>query len=150
MRYDYRSRKTIITVASHLPVGVAANVIGHLALALGHILPPEEMGQAILHDASGVEHRGISKYPVIITHVKTGRLRKLIEDARHEPGLLLVDYPEEMQRTGHDDELVVALASKPESAMTYLGVALHGPRAQLDALAGKFMLWGKDNPPTNT
>lgn len=144
MTYDYRLKKTVIVLASTLAPGVAANVIGHLALALGHAFDPNDMGKNPLVDGAGVEHRGISKYPVIITKVKPGKLRAMLEQARLEPGLLIVDYPEEMLHTGHDDELEKALLGRPEPELVYLGVAMHGDYPTIDHLTGRFTLWGKD------
>ena len=33
--YDYRSRKTVIALASNLETGIALNVVGHLSISLG-------------------------------------------------------------------------------------------------------------------
>ncbi|MEJ0062348.1 MAG: DUF2000 domain-containing protein [Alphaproteobacteria bacterium] len=141
MTYDYRARKTVIVLASNLAPGIAANVMGHLAFSIGHRAPREDMGRDLLPDASGIGHHGISKYPVIVTKVKPGRLRQFIAEARAVSGLLLVDYPQAMQDTGHDDELAAAIAAQQEETMSYLGAAAHGDRDALDKIAGKFMLY---------
>jgi hypothetical protein len=146
MSYDYRNKKTVIVLSSNLQNGVAGNVIGHLALAIGYNLPADDMGRNTIADATGIPHRGISKYPVIITKVKPGRLRKFVSEAREQTSLVLIDYPEEMLNTGHDDELAAALAEKHESSINYLGAAVHGERSVVDMLAGRFTLWG---PSTN-
>lgn len=141
MTYDYRSKKTVIVVSSSLSNGVAANVIGHLALAIGSNIDKNDMGRVFLKDASGMEHRGISKYPVIVTTVKPARIRRLVVDARAVPEILLIDYPEEMLATGHDDELASALAGRAEGEMVYLGAAIHGYTDSVNTLSGKFTLW---------
>ena len=105
MNYDYRAKKTVIAIAAELTPGVAGNVIGHLALAVGHRVAAADMGKHPLVDATGVEHAGISRYPVIVVTVKSARLRKLLAEAREVNGLLIADYPEQMLSTGHDDEL---------------------------------------------
>lgn len=142
MNYDYRARKTVIAIASELAPGVAANVIGHLALAIGHRMEAADMGQHPLLDAAGVAHSGISRYPVIVVTAKATRLRRLLEEARAAKDLLLVDYPEQMMSTGHDDELVTTLQAADSSSLRYLGVALHGNSETLKPLSGKFSLWG--------
>ena len=147
MTYNYRAKKTVIAVASELAPGAAANVIGHLALAVGHRLDGADMGQHPLVDGSGVSHAGISRYPVIVVTVRTARLRRLLEDARTSEKLFIADYPEQMLTTGHDDELGAALAQSPEASIRYLGVALHGPVDLLQPLTGKFSLWGNSPPP---
>ena len=118
-------------------------MVGHLLLAMGRAMPPEDFGRKVLLDASGTPHAGISKYPVIITSVKRARLRQFITEARAHGGLLLHDYPEEMLTTAHDDELAAALAAKPEAGLVYLGAAVHGDAEALAPLSGKFMLYGK-------
>ena len=142
MTYDYRAKKTIIAIASELSAGTAANVIGHLALAIGHRIDASDMGYHPLTDGSGILHAGISKYPVIVVSVKAARLRKLLAEARGVAGLLIADYPEQMLNTGHDDELVSELHNVAEENLRYLGVALHGPTPELQPLSGKFSLWG--------
>lgn len=144
MDYDYRAKKTVIAIAAELKPGVAGNVIGHLALAVGHRIAAADMGKHPLVDASGVEHTGISRYPVIVVTVKSARLRKLLAEAREFTGLLLADYPEQMLSTGHDDELSTAIASSAEDTLRYLGVALHGDSQFLKSLTGKFSLWGNN------
>lgn len=144
MNYDYRAKKTVIAIAAELTPGVAGNVIGHLALAVGHRVAAADMGKHPLVDATGVEHAGISRYPVIVVTVKSARLRKLLAEAREVNGLLIADYPEQMLSTGHDDELSTAIASAPEESLRYLGVALHGDAEQLKPLTGKFSLWGNN------
>lgn len=142
MDYNYRARKTVIAVAAELAPGIAGNVIGHLALAVGHRIAAADMGMHPLVDASGVEHAGISRYPVIVVTAKSARLRKLLAEAREVSGLMLADYPEQMLSTGHDDELSAVIAASSEESFRYLGVALHGDADQLKPLTGKFSLWG--------
>ena len=144
MDYDYRAKKTVIAIAAELAPGVAGNVIGHLALAVGHRIAAGDMGKHPLVDAAGVEHTGISRYPVIVVTVKSARLRKLLAEAREVDDLLLADYPEQMLSTGHDDELATAIAACSEGSFRYLGVALHGDAELLKPLTGKFSLWGNN------
>lgn len=141
MSYNYREKKTVIVVASELDAGKVANIVGHLAIALGHRLSEHDMGKHPLVDGSGISHAGISKYPVIVTCVKSSRLRRLLSEVRNIPDLLVVDYPEQMLNTGHDEELVAALSTANEESLRYLGVALHGLHAPLTELTGKFSLW---------
>lgn len=146
MSYDYRDKKTVIVISSTVPIGIAGNIIAHLSLAIGHNVDSTDMGRSPLLDGSGKSHIGISKYPVIVTKVKPGRVTKLLAAARaNATRLLIVDYPEEMLHTGHDDELSAALLKKQEHELNYLGVALHGSAEVITALTGKFTLWGNGN-----
>jgi hypothetical protein len=143
MTYDYSARKTVVVLANTLAVGAAANVMGHLCVALGARISTADLGKHPLVDGSGVQHMGISRYPVIVTTVKPTRLRQFITEARNAADLLLADYPEEMLTTDHDDELAAQLANNVEESLTYLGAAAHGSNATLSQLSGKFMLYGK-------
>lgn len=141
MEYDYKNKKIVGVLASNLEAGVALNVIGHLAISIGAYADPDLMGRPELPDGSGNKHIGISKYPVIITKVKPGRLRKLVGEARETKGILLVDYPAQMLETGHDDELAQAIENVKEEDIAYLGAMLYGERSLIDELTGKFSLW---------
>ncbi len=141
MNYDYKQKKIVGVLASNLEAGIALNVIGHLALSIGAYADTDLMGRAELCDLSDIPHIGISKYPVIITKVKPGRLRRLIGDARANKDILLVDYPEQMLETGHDDELAEAISRIKEEELNYLGAMLYGEGAIINELTGNFSLW---------
>ncbi|MGE4351319.1 MAG: DUF2000 domain-containing protein [Bdellovibrionales bacterium] len=141
MSYDYRAKKVVAVLSSTLETGTAMNVLGHLSVAIGAYADGSLMGKAKLTDASGTDHIGISRYPVIITKVKPSRLRQFIEEARACPDLLLVDFPQEMLDTGHDDDLAESILAKEEKDMAYLGAIVFGDSEKIQPLSGKFMLW---------
>lgn len=99
------------------------------------------MGRQNYADASGISHRGISKYPVIITSVKAARLGRLVREVRQHADIFLVDFPEQMLHTAHDDELTEAISITTEVEMKYLGAILYGDAEALSSLTGKFSLW---------
>jgi len=139
--YDYKAKKVVAVLASTLEVGIAMNVLGHLCVAIGAYAEKDLMGRPVLSDASGTNHVGIGRHAVIITKVKPSRLRQFIEEARAQKGLLLVDFPQEMLDTRHDDDLASSMQAKPEREMNYLGAIVYGDTPTLQALSGKFMLW---------
>jgi len=142
MTYDYKEKKTVAVLAANLEPGVALNVVGHLAISLGAYAEKDLMGRSKLVDASGVSHVGISKYPVIITKVKAGRVRQLIHEAKQHPNdILIIDYPEQMLTTGHDDELAEAISTTKEEEINYFGAILYGKSELINTLTGKFSLW---------
>lgn len=141
MEYNYRGRKTVVVLASNLEVGVALNVVGHLCISAGHSFTEELMGRGYYEDQSGRKHKGISRYPIIITKVKPSRLRRLLDETDNFSELLVIDYPREMFETGHDDELADAIRATLHEKMDYLGVLIHGKSETVDSLTGKFMLW---------
>jgi len=141
MIYDYRAKKIVAVLSPNLSSGSALNVVGHMAIALGAQCESELIGRSRLLDASGVGHAGISRYPLIITKASVGKLKRLMELARQRKDIWIVDFPEQMLTTGHDDELATSLASVKEEDLTYLGVLLYGEAAILNKLTGKFSLW---------
>ena|SRR5437870_2640695 len=141
MTYTYHEKKIVAVLSANLEIGIALNVVGHLALSLGAYAKRDVLGRPMLPDASGTIHIGISKYPVIITKVKPNRLRRLVQDARKLEGVFLADYPEQMLITGHDDELADALSSIEETDINYLGAILYGGSDLINQLTGKFSLW---------
>ncbi|MGA8808960.1 MAG: DUF2000 domain-containing protein [Thermoanaerobaculia bacterium] len=146
MEYDYKRKKIVAVLASNLDVGVALNVVGHMAVSLGAHCPDRDlMGRNPLVDATGNSHVGIAKYPFIITKVKQGKLRRVLESARKTPGIFIIDYPSQMLSTGHDDELGEAIAGTREEQINYLGILLYGDRPQLEELTGRFTLWRSES-----
>ncbi|MAX24212.1 MAG: hypothetical protein CMJ19_06885 [Phycisphaeraceae bacterium] len=139
--YDYRECKTVAVMSKKLEVGAALNAVAHLAVALGHNVGSKMMGRPILVDAAGVSHVGISKYPIIITRVKVSAVRRAIEAARVDENLTVVDFPNQMLETGHDDELADSMAAVQESEIEYLGAMIYGPADKVDAITSKFSLW---------
>jgi len=141
MSYDYKEYKTVIALYSNIEQGVAVNVVGHLSLSLGSKSPESIMGRDVIIDKSGINHRGISKYPVIVTKVKQGTLRKAINSARSCESIIMIDYPNEMLTTGHDDDLNHAISNVLEENITYLGAIFFGKSHDVDQITGKFTLW---------
>ena len=141
MTYNYREKKIVAVLSSELEAGVALNIVGHLAISIGAYSERDIMGKPYLQDGSGIKHIGISKYPFIITKVKPTKLRKLIEDVRQNKEILMVDYPEQMLTTGHDDELAQSLVEIEELQINYLGAVIYGFTDAINQLTGKFSLW---------
>jgi len=139
--YDYKAYKVVAVLASNLEAGIAVNVVGHLAVAIGSNIDKKFMGQSPIVDKSGVKHLGILKYPFITTKVKPGKIRRVIEEARAKKSILIADYPKEMLTTGHDDELVAAIGVSEEERLEYMGVILFGEADDVNAITGKFQLW---------
>lgn len=141
MDYSYDEKKIVAVVKSDLEPGLAANVVGHLAVSLGKYTDADIMGRPFLMDGSGVAHVGISKYPFITTKAKATKIRKAIEMARDEKKVFVADYPEQMFFTGHDDELCKALQEVQESDITYWGAIFYGTREDVDMYTKKFSLY---------
>ena len=141
---NYEDKKIVGIIASNVEPHIALNVIGHLAISIGKYSDEEIMGKSILTDKSGVEHLGISKFPFIITKVKSGKLKNAIELAKSNPNLLVADYPREMLDTRTDEELVKSISSKENDKLEYLGAIIYGNTKDVDDITGKYQLWRLD------
>lgn len=143
MSYDYREKKIVAVLASNLEVGIAFNVLGHIAVSIGaYIDKGELMGKKELVDASGIKHIGISKYPFIITKIKSSKLKKLIKTIKTDyKDVFIADYPEEMLKTAHDKELIEKISQKSNEDFNYLGCVLYGNSDTINSLTGRFSLW---------
>lgn len=140
MDYDYRGKKIVAVLCNKLEIGVALNVLGHLSVSIGHNAM-DHMGRAVLVDASGTRHLGISKYPFIITKAKASKIRVAIEAARNNSNIIFADFPQQMLDTGHDDELAQSLSSADEKELMYLGAVFYGNSDDINALTNKFSLY---------
>ena len=141
---NYEDRKIVGIIASNVEPSVALNVIGHLAISIGKYSDVEIKKKKVITDSSGIDHLGISKFPFIITKVKSGKLKTTIDLAKGNPNLLVADYPKEMLDTRTDEELVSAVSKKENDKLEYLGAVIYGNTKDVDEITGKFQLWRID------
>ena len=117
------------------------NVVGHLAIGLGANKDNELMGRDFLIDASGRAHKGVARYGLIIKKGKSAIIREVVQNAREEREVIMLDFPREMLETAHDDELHAELLKKEEKDLEYLGVILYGPAQTVNTLTKDFPLF---------
>ncbi len=142
MSYDLKSHKIVAIVSSKEPAHVALNVVGHLGIALGALVPRGDlMGRPTLVDKSGIAHPGIARYSFIVKAARPTKLYQAITAARDSSDVTMVDYPRAMLDTGHDDELNAMIEAATETDLDYLGAMLFGPSTAVDEICGKFTLW---------
>ena len=141
---NYEEIKIVGIIASNVETSVELNVIGHLSITIGKFSDVEIMGKKVITDSSGIDHLGISKFPFIITKVKSGKLKTTIDLAKGNPNLLVADYPKEMLDTRTDEELVSAVSKKENDKLEYLGAVIYGNTKDVDEITGKFQLWRID------
>lgn len=141
---NYEDKKIVGIIATNVDAPTALNVIGHLAVSIGKYSDNEIMGESLITDKSNVNHLGISKFPFIITKVKSGKLRNAIDKAKENPNLLVADYPRDMLETRTDEELVESIASKSNDELEYLGAIIYGNTNDVNEITGKFQLWKMD------
>lgn len=124
--YDYRSKKIIAIISDDLSKGLAANALGHMAFSAGHYSDKEWMGRKNYIDADGIAHTGISKYPFIVLGATKEKIKLIVEKSKDLSNVLVVDYPQEMFDTGHDDELTKTISKVGKNKFIYHAVLLVG------------------------
>jgi hypothetical protein len=131
--------KVAIIVDASLPIGLAANTAAVLALSLG-----QRIGSLIgadLKDADGSPHTGITTVPLPILTADANAVKTIRNRAVHEHDeLLVVDFTDCAQHTRTYDDYAHLLEAAHDETITYLGVALHGPRKQVQKLTGSLPL----------
>ncbi len=141
---NYEDKKIVGIIATNVDASVALNIIGHLSISIGKYSKDEIMGKPVITDKSNINHLGISKFPFIITKVKSSKLRKAIDQAKENPNLLVADYPRDMLETRTDDELVSSISNKENEQLEYLGAIIYGDTKDVNEITGKFQLWKLD------
>lgn len=141
---NYEDKKIVAILSTSVEPSIALNIIGHLAISIGKYSDKDIMGKKIITDKSGVDHLGISKFPFIITKVKSGKLRNAIDKAKMNPNLLVADYPKDMLDTRTDEELVESINSKENDKLEYMGAIIYGDTKDVNEITSKFQLWRLD------
>jgi hypothetical protein len=140
MSYNYKEKKIVAIISEEISPGLAMNALGHLAFSAGRYSDQSIMGQGKIVDADNAVHIGISKYPFIVLKASKQEIKKIVKQAKEE-NLFVVDYPQEMFDTGHDDELVEALSKAKEPGMNYHAAILVGNTEHIKKLTGHLKLY---------
>ena len=135
-----QNQKCVMVIDARLPVGLIANTAAILGITLGKQLP-ETVG-ADVYDAAGRLHLGIIEFPVPILRGTAETIRAVRERLYESEfaGLTAVDFSELAQGCRTYEQFIGEMAQVSEPDLTYLGVALCGPRRQVDRLTGSMPL----------
>lgn len=131
--------KVTIVIDASLAPGLAANTAAVLALTLGKqvesLIGPE------LKDADGSSHAGITTVPIPILTADSKIVKQIRNKAISDNDeLTVVDFSDCAQHTRNYDDYANLLEKSTDNSITYLGVALCGPRKQVLALTGSLPL----------
>jgi hypothetical protein len=131
------SERCVIVVDEDLPAGLAANAAAVLALTLG-AREPELVGEDFV-DADAEPHPGL--IPIGLPVLRAAR-EELVELRRRATadGVRVVDFPAYGQQTNDYDEFRGMVAATPSAELSYLGVAVYGPRRAVGRLTGGLAL----------
>lgn len=142
MTYNYKQKKIVAVINSEIEQWQALNVLGHMSVALGSNKDEDLMGREVLTDKSGFNHKGIARFGFIIKKGISDDIVKLIEIAKDNIDITLIDFPQEMLDTRHDDELHDSIKMKNTEDFRYLGCLIYGPTEVVDKMSKGFKLWG--------
>jgi hypothetical protein len=129
--------KLVIIVDQGLERGVAANVIGLLGVSVGHhvdgIVGPD------VRDASGRLHLGMSTVGLPVLAADADRLTAIHQGSADQPGLTVLDVTDAAVASRDYDSFTSRLGD-PDQQWRVLGLALFGPRRQIDRFTGQLGL----------
>lgn len=133
--------KLAMVIDRALPGGLVANTAAVLAMSLGSRL--ESVIGPDVKDADGTPHLGITTLPIPVLVADQDELKQLrsraLGDSRAD-GLVLVDFPDCAQRSRTYDHYTEQLEASAEKDLSYLGIALFGPRKPIQKLTGSLPL----------
>jgi hypothetical protein len=130
--------KWVIVVDRDLPAGRAVNAATCVAAAVGKALP-ELLGRHY-EDASGIAHAGLPWGGCAILAADASTLHTLRTKAATKDGVFIADMPAHAQTARVYDEYLEVTAGTKHEDLTYLAVALAGPRNKIDKLVGDLPL----------
>ncbi len=128
--------KLVIVVAEGLDPATAANTCALLALSVG-ARHPALIGPTVT-DADQQEHAGISTVPVPVLRAPADRVAALARPDR--PGVSAVGFARFAASCQTYDAYIAAMAATPAGDVGYFGVALAGPKRQVNSLTGSLPL----------
>lgn len=131
-------RKCVILVADDLPAGAAANTAAVLAFTLGARLG-SSLGPDV-PDAAGRFHAGITTIPFPILTAPTATMADVRLAATGHDDLFVVGFTDVAQEARTYAGYAARLATTAPDDLTYLGLALFGPRPAINRLTGRFVL----------
>ncbi len=132
--------KVAIVIDESLAIGLAMNTVAALALSVGRLVDGILGGD--VKDADGLIHTAITKVPVPILKSDAAGLKDIFLKARSAPsGVFVVDFTTTAQTSRTYDEYEERLAEIPTADLPYIGVALSGPKKDINKLVGSLPLY---------
>lgn len=139
--------KIACVLARDLDSRTALNVSGHLGVSLRSIAPKAELLGRAHPDADGLRHMPLVKWPLVTKVARRSKLAKLYSEARESHDVYAIGFPDIGLTTSSDAEHAAELALVRTERLTILGLIVFGESRQVDALCGRYDLWGRSNLP---
>lgn len=132
--------KCVMVIDGQLPLGVIANTAAILGITLGKELP-DVVGASVM-DQSGSAHLGIIEFPVPVLKGTPERIRE-IREKLYQPEyqeVTAVDFSDLAQSCKTYGEYMDKMRQMPEYMLQYFGLAICGPKKQVNKLTGSMPL----------
>lgn len=137
---EQQNKKCVVVLDGSLPAGLLANTAAILGITLGRQMP--QVVGADVTDRTGRTHLGIIEFPVPVLRAAPETIRQLRERL-YEPSfqeVTAVDFSDLAQSCRTYEEFIRRMGGTEESSLRYLGLALCGPKKQVNALTGAMPL----------
>ena len=130
--------KCVLVIDETLPLGLIANATAFLALTLGQrldtVLGPD------VADSAGNIHQGISTLPIPILRGTAEQIKAIRAAALENNELVTVEFSNAAHSSLTYDDYQAKLTTMPVEDLTFLGVALYGPKRAINKLTGALAL----------
>lgn len=128
--------KCVMIINQDLPVGLMANTAAVLALTIGHRIDGI-IGKDV-EDSDGQVHTGITQVPIPLLKgdsdlIRATRAKLLNLDPEQ---VFFVDVCDVAQESKTYAQYKARLRETPVEQLTYLGIAICGPKKQVNTLTG--------------
>jgi len=135
------TQKCVIVADPTFPVGLVANTAAILGMTLGKRIP-EMVGPDVV-DTTGNVHPGIILFPIPILKATSEQIKALRETAytsEYSSTLTVVDFSNVAQQCKDYGDYTRQMAQTPTEQLAYLGIAIYGPKKQVNHLTGSLPL----------
>lgn len=133
-----KTEKCVVVIDEDLPVGLAANTAAILGISLGKRCPA--LVGSDVRDKDGRLHTGVIETPVPILKASSDALAALYAAACGT--LTVLDFSALAQSCRTYDEFIQRMAATHTDGLHTIGLALLGPKKQINALTGHLPLLG--------
>lgn len=137
---NLENEKCVMIIDESLPLGLIANTAAILGISLGKE-NPGVVGRNVT-DKSGHSHPGIIEFPVPVLKGSPETLKdirkKLYEPEYQE--LSVIDFSDLAQSCKTYPEFIERMSRTPEDSLTWLGLAICGPKKKINSLTGSMAL----------
>ena len=134
------NEKCVMIINQNLPAGVAANTAAIMGISLGK-QKPQIVGPDVA-DKNGRYRPGIIEFPVPILKGSSENMQEIYRKLLlpEFSSLTAIDFTDLAQSCRTYGEFIEKMARTGPGELRYLGMALLGPRHQVDRLTGSLPL----------